>query len=243
MHPATPPQAVTFESRNISAPICLNCSTFAESRKSDLWTCVRTFTFSSSAFSLMLETKFIFKSLFTIWLLSPQWCHNHFYLKIISWQYQTYWTILILVLCLLCVTTLVCSSYSIFVLSSPFFSWWTCVRTFTFSSSAFNLMLETKFIFKSLFTIWLLSPQWFHNHFYLKIISWQYQKYWTILILVLCLLCVTTLVCSSYSIFVLSSPFFSWWPKRLWVIYTYTCSPMFSINVVVAAPDVPCICW
>jgi len=34
---------------------------------------------------------------------------------------------------------------------------------------------------------------------YLSIVSWQYQKYWTILVFVLCLLCVTPLVFSSYS--------------------------------------------
>jgi len=43
----------------------------------------------------------------------------------VCWQYQTYWTILILVVCLLCVTPLVCSSYSSFAPSLPFFrSWW-----------------------------------------------------------------------------------------------------------------------
>jgi len=31
--------------------------------------------------------------------------------------------------------------------------------------------------------------------------------------------------------------------KGLWVIYTYTCSPRFSIDVVVSASDDPCICW
>ena len=35
-----PPQVVAFESWTISAPICLNRFTFAESRKFDLWTCV-----------------------------------------------------------------------------------------------------------------------------------------------------------------------------------------------------------
>ena len=29
--------------------------------------------------------------------------------------------------------------------------------------------------------------------------------------------------------------------KRLWVIYTYTCFPMFSIDVIASAPDDPCI--
>jgi len=70
---------------------------------------------------------------------------------------------------------------------------------FTFSSSAFAFLLEMNFSFKSLFAIWSLSPQRFPYYFYLSIVSWQYQKYWTILILVLCLLCVTPLVCSSYS--------------------------------------------
>jgi len=47
------------------------------------------------------------------------------------------------------------------------------------------------------------------------LVSWQYQKYWTILILVLCLLCVTPLVCSSYSGFAPHSPFYSsWWQRN-----------------------------
>ena len=95
------------------------------------------------------------------------------------------------------------------------------------------------FSFKSLFAIWSLSPQQFHYYFPPSIVSWQYQKYSTILILVLCLLCVTPLVCSSYSSFAPSSPFFSSWWQKLWVIYTYTCSPMFSIDIVASAPDDP----
>jgi len=31
--------------------------------------------------------------------------------------------------------------------------------------------------------------------------------------------------------------------KVLWVIYIYTCSLMFSIDVVASAPDDSCICW
>jgi len=63
-------------------------------------------------------------------------------------------------------------------------------------------------------------------------ISGQYQKYSTILILVLCFLCVTLLVCSSYSSFAPSSPFFSsWWP-RYCELFTHTlvlqCSPSTS---------------
>ena len=70
---------------------------------------------------------------------------------------------------------------------------------FTFSSSAFAFLIEMDFSFESLFAIWSLSPQRFHYYFFLSIVSWQYQKYLTILILVLCLLCVTPLFCSSYS--------------------------------------------
>jgi len=124
MQPAAPPQVVAFESWPISAPICLKRFTFAESRKSDLWACVHVFTFSSSAFAFLIETKFSFKSLFAIWSLSPQRFHYYFCLSIVSWQYQKYSTILILVLCLLCVTPLGCSSYSSFAPSSPFFSSW-----------------------------------------------------------------------------------------------------------------------
>ena len=70
LQPATPPQAVAFESWTISAPICLNRFTVAESQKPDLWTCVRVFSFSSSAFAFLIETDFCFQSLFAIWSLS-----------------------------------------------------------------------------------------------------------------------------------------------------------------------------
>ena len=50
-----------------------------------------------------------------------------------------------------------------------------------------------------MFAISSLLPQRFHYYLYLGIVSWQYQKYLTILILVLCFLCVTPLVCSSYA--------------------------------------------
>jgi len=89
------------------------------------------------------------------------------------------------------------------------------------------------FSFKSLFAIWSLSPQRFRYYFYLSIVSWQYQqeKCSTILILVLCLLCVTPLVCSSYSSFAPSSSFFSWWQKDC-ELFTHTlvlqCSPSTS---------------
>jgi len=81
------------------------------------------------------------------------------------------------------------------------------------------------FSFKSLFAIWSLSPQRFHYYFFLSIVSWQYQKYWTILILVLCLLCVTALVFSSYSSFTPSSPFFnSWWQKIVSYVHIHLLS-------------------
>jgi len=93
---------------------------------------------------------------------------------------------------------------------------------FTFSSSVFTFLIEMNFSFKFLFAIWSSSPQRFHYYFFPSIVSWQYQKYSTILILVLCLLCVTPLVCSSYSSFALSSPFFSsWWQKNC-ELFTHT---------------------
>jgi len=107
---------------------------------------------------------------------------------------------------------------------------WTHVLVFTFFSSAFAFLVEVNFSFTSLFAIWSLSPQRFHYYFYLSIISWQYQKYSTTLILALCLLSVT--VCSSYSSFAPSSPFFrSWWQKDC-ELFTHTlvlqCAPLTS---------------
>ena len=61
LQPATPPQVVAFESQTIFAPICLNRFTFAESRKSNLCTCVCLFTFSSSAFAFLIKTNISFK--------------------------------------------------------------------------------------------------------------------------------------------------------------------------------------
>jgi len=124
LQPATTPQVVAFEAWIISGPICLNRFTFDESRKPDLWICVCVLNLSSSAFAFLIEMNFSFESLFAVWSLSPQWFLYFLYLSILSWQYQKYWTILILVLGLLCVRLLVCSYYSSFVLSSPFFSSW-----------------------------------------------------------------------------------------------------------------------
>ena len=68
---AAPRQVFAFESRTISAPICLTRFTIAESQKSDLWACVCVFTFSSSVFALLIKMNFSFKYLFAIW------CYHH----------------------------------------------------------------------------------------------------------------------------------------------------------------------
>jgi len=74
---------------------------------------------------------------------------------------------------------------------------------FTLFSSAFAFLVEMGLSFESLLAIWSFSPQRFHYYLNLSIVSWHYHKYWTILILVLCLLCVPPLVCSFYSSFAL----------------------------------------
>jgi len=80
------------------------------------------------------------------------------------------------------------------------------------------------------FAIWSLSSQRFHYFLYLSIVSWQYQKYWTSLILVLYLLCVSPLVCPSYFRFATSSPFSSSWWQKDCELFTHTlvlrCSPL-----------------
>ena len=127
LQPVTPGQVVAFESWTISAPIYLNCFTLAESRKPDLWTCVFVWPFpllsllsDRNKFQLQVPVCNLVQQ-----SLSSQQFHYYFYLSIVSWQYQKYWPILILVLCLLCVTPLVCSFYLSFDLSLPFFSsWW-----------------------------------------------------------------------------------------------------------------------
>ena len=115
-----PPQLVADESWTTSAPFCLNHFTLAKSRKPDLSTCLCVFTFSSSALAFLIDMNFSVNFLCAIW--SSSLFHYYFFLSIVSWQYQKYSTILIFVLCLLCVTPLVCSSFSSFGPSSPFFS-------------------------------------------------------------------------------------------------------------------------
>jgi len=88
--------------------------------------------------------------------------------------------------------------------------------------SCLCFLIAMNFSFKSLFAIWSLSLQRLHYYFYFRIVSWHYQKYWTILILVLCLLFVTPLVCSSYSSFAPSPPFFSSWWQRDCELFTHT---------------------
>ena len=74
----------------------------------------------------------------------------------------------------------------------------------------------------------------------LDILSWQYQKYSTTLILVLCLLCVTPLDCSWYSSFAPSPPFLSSWWQKDWKLFTLTLVFfMFSLGVIASAPDDP----
>jgi len=94
---------------------------------------------------------------------------------------------------------------------------------------AFAFLTEINFSFKFLFAIWSLFPQRFHCYFYLSVVSWQYQKYSTILKHVLCLLCLPPLVCSSYSSFAPSSPFFSSRWQKDCESFTHTlffqCSP------------------
>ena len=102
------------------------------------------------------------------------------------------------------------------------------------------------FSFKSLFAIWSLSPQQFRYYFYLSIVSWQYQKYSTIMILVLCMTFVhhaVGLPLIWHKLWLVFTFLQQLMTKRLWVIYTYICSRMFSIDVVASAPDDPCICW
>jgi len=64
-----------------------------------------------------------------------------------------------------------------------------------------------------------------------------------------CHTCAVTSLCNADGLLILLKlcPVFTFLQqlltKRLWAIYTYTCSPMFSIDVVVSAPGDPCICW
>jgi len=96
---------------------------------------------------------------------------------------------------------------------------WTCACVFIFPVA---FLIELYFSFESLFAICSLFRYRFHYYFYLSIVSWQRQKFWTILILVLCLLCVTPSVCSSYSSFAPSSPFFSSWLQKVCELFTHT---------------------
>ena len=73
-----------------------------------------------------------------------------------------------------------------------------------------------------------MTVYWAH----LSIVSWQYQKCSTIVILVPCLSSITQLVCSSYSSFAPSSPFCSSWWRKKCELFTHTlfhqCSPSMS---------------
>ena len=71
------------------------------------------------------------------------------------------------------------------------FCWITKIRSLNmcvclaFSSSVFIFLIEMNFSFKSLFAIWSSSPQRFHYYFFRSIVSWQYQKYLTILMMMI----------------------------------------------------------
>jgi len=124
----------------------------------------------------------------------------------------------------------VCVFLPFFLLPLLFWCKWTSVCVFTFFSSAESRKsdLWTCVCFELFFSlpIWSLSPQRFHYYFYLSIVSLQYQKYSTILILVLCLLCVTPLVCSSYSSFARPTRVFTFlqqlMTKRKFELFTHS---------------------
>jgi len=63
---ATPPWVVAFESWTISAPICFNRFTLAESWIPNRWTSAFVFTLSRSAFAFLKEMDFSYKYLFAI---------------------------------------------------------------------------------------------------------------------------------------------------------------------------------
>ena len=128
--------------------------------------------------------------------------------------------------------------------------WWnvyTEIRSLNLCVCVYRILLclcfsdRNELQLKSLFSIWLLSPQRSQCYFYLSIVSWHSQKYSTILKLVLCFLCVTPLVCSSYSSFAPSSPFFSSWWQTDCESFTQTlvlqCSPSTRRRVSPRRPD------
>jgi len=110
-----------------------------------------------------------------------------------------------------------------------------------FSSSAFAFLIEINFSFKSLFAIWSLSPQWFHYHFYPSIVYYSFSAVSEIFNY--SDTCAVPSVCNAVVLLILLKlrPVFTFpqrlMTKRLWIIYTYTCSPMFSIDVVASALD------
>jgi len=94
--------------------------------------------------------------------------------------------------------------------------------------------------FKSLFAIWSSSPQRFHyltfSEYSFLAVSEISNHSDT---------CAMPSVCNAVGLLIVLKlcPVFTFlqqlMTKRLWVIYTYTCSPMFSIDVVTSAPDDP----
>ena len=98
------------------------------------------------------------------------------------------------------------------------------------------------FSFKSLFAFWSLSPQRFHCYFYLSRVFLAVSE-----ILNHSDTCAVPSVCNAVGLLILlklcQCPVFTFLQQlmtnSLWVIYTCTCSPMFSIDVVASAPDDP----
>jgi len=120
---------------------------------------------------------------------------------------------------------------------------WTCVCVFTFISSAFasvrnelqlqvpvcNLVVITTAIPLLLLPLYsFLAVSEMLNHSDTCAVSSVCNAVGLLILLKLC------------SVFIFLQQLMT---KREWVMYTCTCSPMFSIDVVASARDDPCICW
>jgi len=97
LQPATPPQVVAFESCTISAPFSLLLN-----HGNPIFEPACMFYDFLCCLWFLTEITFSFRSLLTIRSFSSQWFHYYFNRSVVSWQYQKYYTILILVLCFFC---------------------------------------------------------------------------------------------------------------------------------------------
>jgi len=117
---------------------------------------------------------------------------------------------------------------------------WICVYVFTFSSSVLAHLIEMDFSIESLFAMWSLSPQRSHYYFYFGFLAVSE-------VLNHSDTCAVPSVCNTVGLLILlklchAITFLQQlMTKGLWVIYTYTCSSRYSIDVVASAPDDPCI--